>query len=229
MHAKYILLLSYHIPSGRAKIEAPDGMQGQVMSVAGGKRREAALIQYDTQRTQEAFGQEPRVHTIIYDHWRLSLYRGICKNELFNLKDDPGEMYNLWDSIAHSVTKSQLIEKLAELEMDTNFLQRGVNEGFSGGEKKRNEILQMLTLEPNLAILDETDSGLDIDALKIIAEGVNQFRNGDRSLLVITHYQRLLKYIKPDVVHVLIDGQIVRSGGKELALELEEKGYNWLE
>ena len=120
-------------------------------------------------------------------------------------------------------------EKLAELEMDTNFLQRGVNEGFSGGEKKRNEILQMLTLEPKLAILDETDSGLDIDALKIIAEGVNQFRNGDRSLLVITHYQRLLKYIKPDVVHVLIDGQIVRSGGKELALELEEKGYNWLE
>ncbi len=101
-----------------AKIEAPDGMQGQVMSVAGGKRREAALIQYDTQRTQEAFGQEPRVHTIIYDHWRLSLYRGICKNELFNLKDDPGEMYNLWDSIAHSVTKSQLIEKLAELEIN---------------------------------------------------------------------------------------------------------------
>ena len=120
-------------------------------------------------------------------------------------------------------------EKLAELDMDTTYLQRGVNEGFSGGEKKRNEILQMLTLQPHLAILDETDSGLDIDALKIIAEGVNQFRNSDRSLLVITHYQRLLKYIKPDVVHVLIDGQIVRSGGKELALELEEKVYNWLE
>ena len=104
-----------------------------------------------------------------------------------------------------------------------------MNEGFSGGEKKRNEILQMLTLLPDLAILDETDSGLDIDALKIIAEGINQYRNGNRSLLVITHYQRLLKYIEPDVVHVLIDGQIVRSGGKELALELEEKGYSWLE
>ena len=119
--------------------------------------------------------------------------------------------------------------KLAEMDMDANYLQRGVNEGFSGGEKKRNEILQMLTLLPDLAILDETDSGLDIDALKIIAEGINQYRNGDRSLLVITHYQRLLKYIKPDVVHVLIDGKIVRSGGKELALELEEKGYSWLE
>jgi Fe-S cluster assembly ATP-binding protein len=104
-----------------------------------------------------------------------------------------------------------------------------VNDGFSGGEKKRNEILQMLTLEPTLAILDETDSGLDIDALKIVAEGLNNFRSADRSFLVITHYQRLLKYIDPDFVHVLIDGQIVKSGGKELALELEEKGYSWLE
>ena len=120
-------------------------------------------------------------------------------------------------------------EKLKLVNMDEKYLSRAVNDGFSGGEKKRNEILQMLVLEPRLCILDETDSGLDIDALKIIAEGVNQFRNGDRSLLVITHYQRLLKYIKPDVVHVLIDGQIMRSGGKELALELEEKGYSWLE
>jgi Fe-S cluster assembly ATP-binding protein len=113
--------------------------------------------------------------------------------------------------------------------MDPKYLQRAVNDGFSGGEKKRNEILQMLTLEPTLAILDETDSGLDIDALKIVADGVNRFRNPDRSFLVITHYQRLLKYIEPDFVHVLIDGQIVKSGGKELALELEEKGYSWLE
>ncbi len=113
--------------------------------------------------------------------------------------------------------------------MDPKYLQRAVNDGFSGGEKKRNEILQMLTLEPTLAILDETDSGLDIDALKIVADGVNRYRNADRSFLVITHYQRLLKYIEPDFVHVLIDGQIVKSGGKELALELEEKGYNWLE
>ena len=120
-------------------------------------------------------------------------------------------------------------EKLTELDMDTSYLQRAVNDGFSGGEKKRNEVLQMLTLEPELAILDETDSGLDIDALKIIADGVNTYRNSERSFLVITHYQRLLKYIEPDVVHVLIDGKIVRSGGKELAIELEEKGYSWLE
>ena len=120
-------------------------------------------------------------------------------------------------------------ENIKELDMDMKFLQRPVNQGFSGGEKKRNEILQMLTLEPKLAILDETDSGLDIDALKIIAEGVNNYRSPDRSFLVITHYQRLLKYIKPDFIHVLIDGKIVKSGGKELALELEEKGYNWLD
>tara|TARA_Y100000385_G_C13073642_1_gene630303 strand:+ start:69 stop:809 length:741 start_codon:yes stop_codon:yes gene_type:complete len=120
-------------------------------------------------------------------------------------------------------------ENLKELDMDMKFLQRPVNQGFSGGEKKRNEILQMLTLKPKLAILDETDSGLDIDALKIIAEGVNNYRSPDRSFLVITHYQRLLKYIKPDFIHVLIDGKIVKSGGKELALELEEKGYNWLD
>ena len=120
-------------------------------------------------------------------------------------------------------------EKLNELDMDSSYLQRAVNEGFSGGEKKRNEILQMLTLEPELAIMDETDSGLDIDALKVIANGVNKYRNPSRSFLVITHYQRLLRYIEPDFVHVLIDGKFVRSGGKELALELEEKGYEWLE
>ena len=120
-------------------------------------------------------------------------------------------------------------KKLNDLDMDTSYLQRGVNEGFSGGEKKRNEILQMLTLEPILSIMDETDSGLDIDALKIIAAGINRYRNPDRSFLVITHYQRLLKYIEPDFVHVLIDGRIVKSGGKELALDLEEKGYQWLE
>ena len=120
-------------------------------------------------------------------------------------------------------------EKLNELDMDTSYLQRAVNEGFSGGEKKRNEILQMLTLEPELSIMDETDSGLDIDALKVIADGVNKYRTPSRSFLVITHYQRLLRYIEPDYVHVLIDGKFVRSGGKELALELEDKGYEWLE
>ena len=120
-------------------------------------------------------------------------------------------------------------EKLAEVDMDPKYLQRAVNQGFSGGEKKRNEILQMLTLEPTLSVLDETDSGLDIDALKIVAAGVNKYRDAKRSFLVITHYQRLLKYIEPDFVHVLIDGQIMKSGEKSLALELEEKGYRWLE
>ena len=119
--------------------------------------------------------------------------------------------------------------KAKELGMDPQFLTRGVNDGFSGGEKKRNEVLQMLILEPTFSILDETDSGLDIDALKVVAQGVNSLRGEDRSFLVITHYQRLLDYIVPDVVHVLADGRIVRSGDKSLALELEEKGYSWLE
>jgi len=120
-------------------------------------------------------------------------------------------------------------KKTKLLELDPDLLKRPVNEGFSGGEKKRNEIFQMALLEPKLAILDETDSGLDIDALKIVAEGVNKLRRPDNSALVITHYQRLLNYIVPDFVHVLVNGQIVKSGGKELALELEERGYDWLE
>jgi len=115
------------------------------------------------------------------------------------------------------------------LQVDESMLQRSVNEGFSGGEKKRNEIFHMAVLEPRLAILDETDSGLDIDALKIVANGVNSMRHPDRSFIVVTHYQRLLNYIVPDYVHVLSDGLLVRSGGRELALELEEKGYVWLE
>ena len=122
-----------------------------------------------------------------------------------------------------------LKEKLNLLHMDERLLQRSVNEGFSGGEKKKNEIFQLAILEPELAILDETDSGLDIDALKIVADGVNAMRSADRGLLVITHYQRLLNYIVPDFVHVMVDGRIVKSGGKELALDLEEKGYRWVE
>jgi Fe-S cluster assembly ATP-binding protein len=120
-------------------------------------------------------------------------------------------------------------EKMKLVEMDEKLMARSVNEGFSGGEKKRNEILQMAVLEPKLAVLDETDSGLDIDALRVVAGGVNALRDPSRSMLVITHYQRLLDYIVPDVVHVLAGGRIVRSGGKELALELEEKGYGWVE
>ncbi|MCC7416784.1 MAG: Fe-S cluster assembly ATPase SufC [Acidobacteria bacterium] len=120
-------------------------------------------------------------------------------------------------------------DRMKQLDMDPSLLSRPVNEGFSGGEKKRNEIFQMAMLEPKLGILDETDSGLDIDALKIVANGVNAMRRADRAFLVVTHYQRLLDYIVPDVVHVLADGRIVHAGGKELALELEEKGYGWLE
>ena len=119
-------------------------------------------------------------------------------------------------------------EKMATLGMDPKFLNRGVNEGFSGGEKKRNEILQMAMLEPTLAILDETDSGLDIDALKAVAAGVNALRSPERAIILVTHYQRLLDYVEPDYVHVLSQGRIVRTGDKSLALELEEKGYEWV-
>jgi Fe-S cluster assembly ATP-binding protein len=120
-------------------------------------------------------------------------------------------------------------EKMKLIHIDQSLLNRPVNEGFSGGEKKRNEIFQMAVLDPKLAIMDETDSGLDIDALRIVADGVNALRRKDRAIVVVTHYQRLLNYIVPDHVHVLSAGRIVRSGGKELALELEAKGYGWLE
>jgi len=124
---------------------------------------------------------------------------------------------------------SLIKNKMQLLNMDEKFTQRGVNEGFSGGEKKRNEVLQMLVLEPKLTILDEIDSGLDIDALQLVAKGVNHLRSTDRSVILVTHYQRLLDYIVPDYVHVLANGKIIKSGGKELALELEAKGYGWLE
>jgi len=121
-----------------------------------------------------------------------------------------------------------LREKMKIVEMDTSFINRSVNEGFSGGEKKRNEILQMAVLEPKLAVLDETDSGLDIDAMRIVAGGVNKLANKDNAIILVTHYQRMLDYIEPHVVHVLYQGRIVKSGGKELAVELEKKGYDWI-
>ena len=124
--------------------------------------------------------------------------------------------------------KDLLRERARVVEMDASFMSRSVNEGFSGGEKKRNEILQMAVLEPKLAVLDETDSGLDIDALRIVAGGVNQLQNDDNAIILVTHYQRLLNYIVPDFVHVLSGGRIVKEGGKELALELEAKGYDWI-
>ena len=120
-------------------------------------------------------------------------------------------------------------EKCKAVDLPQDFLKRGVNEGFSGGEKKRNELLQMMLLEPSLCILDETDSGLDIDALQVVARGVNALRSPDRGIIVVTHYQRLLDYIVPDYVHVLAKGRIVKSGGRELALELEKHGYSWID
>jgi Fe-S cluster assembly ATP-binding protein len=132
---------------------------------------------------------------------------------------------DVWDTVTF-MKKAR--EACARVNLDAAFLKRGVNEGFSGGEKKRNELMQMLLLEPSLGILDETDSGLDIDALQVVAQGVNTLRAPDRSFVLVTHYQRLLDYIVPDFVHVLSAGRIVKSGGKELALELEEKGYGWL-
>ena len=124
---------------------------------------------------------------------------------------------------------SMIKDKLKQVALDESFIHRPVNDGFSGGEKKRNEILQMITLEPSQAILDETDSGLDIDALKIVAQGVNEYRSKDRSFILITHYQRILNYMEPDFVHILMNGKLVKSGDQELAREVEEKGYSWIE
>ena len=132
------------------------------------------------------------------------------------------------EDMAANVMLKKIREKSSLLEIDSRLLYRSLNEGFSGGEKKRNEIFQMAMLEPKLSILDETDSGLDIDALKIVANGVNKLRSKDNAIIVITHYQRLLEYIVPDFVHVLFDGKIVKSGTKDLAVELEEKGYDWI-
>lgn len=140
-----------------------------------------------------------------------------------NARLDEGEELDVFEF------QARLTEKMKLLEVDESFATRYVNDGFSGGEKKRNEIFQMALLEPKLAILDETDSGLDIDALRVVADGVNALRSPERSMIVVTHYQRLLDYIQPDHVHVLAKGRIIRSGGKELALELEEKGYGWID
>lgn len=146
------------------------------------------------------------------------------KAAINSIRKQRGESeYDAMDFIA------MIKEKIKMVNLQESFLQRSVNEGFSGGEKKRNEVLQMLLLQPKLTILDETDSGLDIDALQQVAQGVNTLRHSERSFVVVTHYQRLLDYIVPDYVHVLAQGKIVKSGGKELALQLEEKGYSWLE
>lgn len=154
---------------------------------------------------------------------------GVANTYLLREALNAKRKYNDLKPLKHVEFGKLARDKMKDLGIDESFLKRSVNEGFSGGEKKRNEIFQMQILEPTLAILDETDSGLDIDALQVVAKGVNSMKSPDRSFLVITHYQRLLNYIVPDFVHVIYDGQIVKSGGKELALELEEKGYSWIE
>ena len=141
---------------------------------------------------------------------------------------DAKRQYNGEEEMSAREFQRFLDAKVKQVEIDPELVRRAVNEGFSGGEKKRNEILQMAVLEPRLALLDETDSGLDIDALRIVSDGVNKLRSGDNAMVLVTHYQRMLDYVRPDKVHVLLDGRIVRSGGPELALELEEKGYDWI-
>ncbi len=154
---------------------------------------------------------------------------GVSNMEFLKASVDAKRKHAGLDSLSSVDFMKLARETSKRVDLDVNFLKRGVNEGFSGGEKKRNEIMQMMLLEPKLCILDETDSGLDIDALQVVADGVNSMRDGSRSFIVVTHYQRLLDYIVPDYVHVLAAGRIVKSGDKSLALELEAKGYGWLE
>ncbi len=154
---------------------------------------------------------------------------GVNNAEFLRLAYNAKRQANGSEALSDEEFQPILLEKLKLAKMDHIFLERDLNSGFSGGQKKRNEILQMLVLEPKLAILDETDSGLDIDALRIVAEGINQYRSPDHAIVLITHYQRLLDLVKPDYVHVLADGKIAKSGGPELALELEAHGYDWLD
>ncbi len=153
---------------------------------------------------------------------------GVSNSQFLRLAYNEKQKHHGEEELDPLEFKDLLKEKAKIVEMDASFMSRSVNEGFSGGEKKRNEILQMAVLDPNLAVLDETDSGLDIDALRIVAEGVNKLHSPDKAVILVTHYQRLLNYIVPDFVHVLSAGRIVKEGTKELALELEEKGYDWL-
>jgi len=153
---------------------------------------------------------------------------GVSNSQFLRLAYNEKQKYLGEEELDPLEFKDLLKERAAIVEMDASFMTRSVNEGFSGGEKKRNEILQMAVLDPKLAVLDETDSGLDIDALRIVAEGVNKLHDPEKAVILVTHYQRLLNYIIPDYVHVLFGGRIVKEGGKELALELEEKGYDWL-
>ena len=182
----------------------------------------AATLPLCAQTAQDQSNSKPDVETTRVIRREITKTKGMSVSARNITIVTAGGVVNLKGSVR------SMDEKMKMVEMDGAMLTRSVNTGFSGGEKKRNEILQMAVLEPTLAILDETDSGLDIDALRIVAGGVNALKRADRATIVVTHYQRLLNYIVPDFVHVLANGRIVRSGGKELALALEEKGYDWL-
>lgn len=181
---------------------------------------------------QDLFAMEPdeRSHAGLFMSFQYPVeIPGVSNRQFLQTAYNAHRKANGLEELSDEVFEKLLDEKMALMEIRPEFKERNLNEGFSGGEKKRNEILQMAVLEPSLAILDETDSGLDIDAMRIVAKGVNALRQEDRAIILITHYQRLLDYITPDVVHVMIEGEIVQSGGPELALKLEEQGYDWLE
>lgn len=174
-------------------------------------------------------GPEERAHKGVFLSFQYPVeIPGVSVTNFIKTAINESRKSNGLEEMPASEMLKKIKEKAELLEIDRKFLSRSLNEGFSGGEKKRNEIFQMAMLEPKLAILDETDSGLDIDALRIVANGVNKLKSEDNAVILITHYQRLLDYIVPDFVHVLYDGKIVKTGGKELALELEEKGYDWI-
>tara|TARA_R110002073_G_scaffold279026_1_gene443272 strand:- start:567078 stop:567815 length:738 start_codon:yes stop_codon:yes gene_type:complete len=213
-------------------IMGPNGSGKSTLSsvIAGREEYEISKgkIVFDNEDLED-FAPEERAHKGIFLSFQYPIeIPGVTVTNFIKTAINETRKANGMEELPAKDMLKKIREKSELLEIDRKFLSRSLNEGFSGGEKKRNEIFQMAMLEPKLAILDETDSGLDIDALKVVANGVNKLKNKDNAVIIITHYQRLLEYIVPDFVHVLHDGKIVKSGGKELALELEEKGYDWV-
>ena len=202
---------------------------GHVLSGREGYEVESGAVQFNGKDLFELETEERAREGLFLAFQYPVEIPGVSNMEFLKASVDAVREHRGLDALDAVSFMKQAREACKAVNLNQAFLKRGVNEGFSGGEKKRNEIMQMMLLEPSLAILDETDSGLDIDALQVVADGVNALRSPDRSFIVVTHYQRLLNYIQPDFVHVLADGKIVKSGNKSLALELEEKGYAWLE
>jgi Fe-S cluster assembly ATP-binding protein len=213
-------------------IMGPNGSGKSTLSSVIGGNETYQVLEGDILLDEESIlelSPDERAHKGIFISFQYPIeIPGVTTTNFIKTAINANRKANGLEDIPAKEMLKMIREKSELLEMDRKFLSRSLNEGFSGGEKKRNEIFQMAMLEPKLAILDETDSGLDIDALKIVANGVNKLKNKDNAVIIITHYQRLLEYIVPDFVHVLHNGKIVKSGGKELAHELEEKGYDWL-